>query len=74
MTERDVLNHLEVATKRAASVLAYARSIKVPQSTIWAVLQGTRPLNDDLLKRLGYRRIVRYERLPRSARRSRRPK
>ena len=61
MTERDALRQLELETHRARSVRAYARLIDVPQQTVAAVLARKRPLNDEILRRLGIRRVVTYE-------------
>ena len=57
-TNRDVLQLLNDGVARAHSVSAYARELDIPQQTLSAVLAETRPIGDDLLEAIGYRRVI----------------
>jgi hypothetical protein len=62
LTERAVLKRLADRVANAGgSVNAAARQLGIPQPTLAAALDGTRPLGDALLRTIGLRRVVRYE-------------
>jgi hypothetical protein len=59
MTDSETLQLLKADIERSAlNVSAYAREIEIPQQTLWAALNGTRPLGDKLLEAVGLRRLI----------------
>lgn len=62
MTDDDVRALLRAAIKEAGSQLAFAADKDVDRTCLSSILSGQRPPSPQVLRALGLRRVVTYER------------
>lgn len=66
-TQTDILTALGAAVKGEGGCRAFGRKHNLTAGFISQVLSGNTPPSDRLCQTIGYRKVVRYERIRRSA-------
>jgi plasmid maintenance system antidote protein VapI len=62
-TDGDLLGRLRVRLDEPGGKLALARELAITPFHLSGILRGRWPISDEIAEKLGYRKVVRYERL-----------
>jgi plasmid maintenance system antidote protein VapI len=62
-TDGDLLGRLRARLDEPGGKIALARELAITPLHLSGILRGRWPISDEIAEKLGYRRVVRYERL-----------
>lgn len=63
ITHKDALELVRAVVKQNGSNVGAAKHLDISPAYLGEILKGTRAISDNVAKKLGYRRVIAYEKL-----------